>query len=47
MIEVKNLTKKYGDKLAVNNISFKVEKGEILGSRAIFRPLRDRSLSTA
>ena len=31
MIEVRNLTKKYGDKLAVNNISFKVEKGEILG----------------
>ncbi len=31
MIEVKNLTKKYGDKLAVNNISFKVEQGEILG----------------
>ncbi len=31
MIEVKNLSKKYGDKLAVNNISFSVEKGEILG----------------
>ena len=31
MIEVRNLTKMYGDKLAVNNISFKVEKGEILG----------------
>ncbi|MBP3242783.1 MAG: ATP-binding cassette domain-containing protein [Ruminococcus sp.] len=31
MIEVKNLTKRYGDKQAVNNISFKVEKGEILG----------------
>lgn len=31
MIEVKNLTKHYGDKHAVNNISFKVEKGEILG----------------
>ena len=31
MIEVKNLTKKYGSKTAVNNISFKVEKGEILG----------------
>lgn len=31
MIEVKNLTKKYGDKQAVNDISFKVEKGEILG----------------
>ena len=31
MIEVRNLTKSYGDKLAVSNISFKVEKGEILG----------------
>lgn len=31
MIEVKNLTKNYGDKKAVNNISFKVDKGEILG----------------
>ncbi|MDD6279511.1 MAG: ABC transporter ATP-binding protein [Ruminococcus sp.] len=31
MIEVKNLTKKYGDKLAVDDISFRVEKGEILG----------------
>ena len=31
MIEVKNLTKKYGSKVDVNDISFKVEKGEILG----------------
>ena len=31
MIEVKNLTKKYGDKVAVNDISFTVEDGEILG----------------
>jgi len=31
MIEVRNLTKKYGEKKAVNDISFKVEKGEILG----------------
>ncbi|MGN1481387.1 ABC transporter ATP-binding protein [Porcipelethomonas sp.] len=31
MIEVKNLTKHYGDKKAVNDISFKVEDGEILG----------------
>ncbi len=31
MIEVKNLTKYYGDKKAVNNISFKIEKGQILG----------------
>ena len=31
MIEVKNLTKKYGSHIAVNNISFEVNDGEILG----------------
>lgn len=31
MIEVKNLTKSYGSKKALNGISFTVEKGEILG----------------
>lgn len=31
MIEVKNLTKCYGNKKAVNNISFKAEDGQILG----------------
>ena len=31
MIEVQNLTKRYGSITAVNNISFKVERGEILG----------------
>ena len=31
MIEVRNLTKHYGDKIAVNDISFTVEDGEILG----------------
>ncbi len=31
MIEVKNLTKKYGDNTAVKNLSFKVEKGKIYG----------------
>lgn len=31
MLEVKNLTKKFGDFTAVNNISFKAEKGKILG----------------
>ena len=31
MIRVENLTKYYGDRLAVDNISFNVEKGEILG----------------
>lgn len=31
MIEIKNLTKRYGNKLAVNNVSFTVNEGEILG----------------
>lgn len=31
MIEVKNLTKKYGNKLAVDDVSFTINKGEILG----------------
>ena len=31
MIEVKNLTKRYGSKIAVDNISFTVNAGEILG----------------
>src|SRR5450631_3035267 len=31
MIEVRDLTKKYGDRLAVENISFSVKRGEILG----------------
>ena len=31
MIEVKNLTKRYGSHCAVNNISFQVEEGQILG----------------
>ena len=31
MIEVKNITKKYGNVTAVNNINFKIEEGEIIG----------------
>lgn len=31
MIEVKNLTKKYGDHTAVKNLSFQVEEGQIYG----------------
>lgn len=31
MIEVKNLTKRYGSKTAVDNVSFTAEEGEILG----------------
>src|SRR5215208_6373615 len=30
-IEVRNLLKQYGEQKAVNNISFKVDKGEIVG----------------
>lgn len=31
MIQVKNITKKYGDFVAVDNISFDIQKGEIVG----------------
>lgn len=31
VLEVKNLTKKFGDFAAVNNISFSLSDGEILG----------------
>ena len=31
MIEVKNLTKRYGSHLAVNDISFTVDEGEVVG----------------
>lgn len=31
VIEVKNVTKKYGNFIAVDNISFKIKEGEIIG----------------
>ena len=31
MIEVKNLTKRYGSNLAVHDISFEIGEGEIVG----------------
>ena len=31
MIEVKNITKKYGTNIALDNVSFKIEEGEIVG----------------
>ncbi|MGH7899724.1 MAG: ATP-binding cassette domain-containing protein, partial [Candidatus Binatia bacterium] len=31
MIEVKNLTKRYGDLTAIQDVSFSVGRGEILG----------------
>ena len=30
-IEVKNLSKKYGEQMALDNISFHINKGEIVG----------------
>ena len=30
-IQVENITKTYGEQKALNNISFKIEKGEIVG----------------
>lgn len=30
-IVVKNLTKKYGNKIAVDNLCFQVKKGEVFG----------------
>ena len=31
MIELENVTKKYGDFTAIDNMSFKINKGEIVG----------------
>ena len=31
MIEIKNVTKKYGDKTAINNLNFDIKDGEIFG----------------
>ena len=31
MIEVKSITKKYGNNLALDDVSFKIEEGEIVG----------------
>jgi ABC-type multidrug transport system ATPase subunit len=31
LIEARNLTKRYGDKIAVNNINFDVYSGEVFG----------------
>ena len=31
MIKIEHLTKKYGERYAINDISFTVEKGEIVG----------------
>ncbi len=46
MIIAENLTKYYGLKPAVQNVSFRIEKGEIvglLGPNGAFSPLREKS----
>jgi len=40
MIEVKNLTKVYGNFVAVKDVSFKAENGSILGFLALTAPAR-------
>ena len=43
MIEARGLTKRYGDTLAVDDLSFRVEPGKItgfLGPNGAARPLR-------
>jgi ABC-2 type transport system ATP-binding protein len=35
MIEVTDLSKRYGDKLAVNRLSFRVQPGRVTGFRLI------------
>ena len=42
MIEVKNLVKRYGDHVAVNNLSFTVEEGQIYGFLARMEPENQR-----
>ena len=36
MIKVENLVKAFGPKLAVNDVSFTVERGEVLGEESAF-----------
>ena len=36
MIEINGLTKRYGKKMVLDHISFRVEKGEILGFSGFF-----------
>lgn len=42
MIEVKNLTKCYGKHLAVDNLSFTVEKGRYTASLGLMEPENPR-----
>ena len=41
MIKVENLTKTFGPKVAVNNVSFTVARGEVLGFVTDQTPLRE------
>ena len=37
-INVANITKEYGAQKALNNVSFSIEKGEIVGFQALMVP---------
>ena len=40
MIEIKHVTKRYGDKKAVDDVSFKVEDGDIFAFSGIMVPAK-------
>lgn len=42
MIEIKNVTKRYGTKLAVDDVTFTINKGEVLGFLAAMARERAR-----
>ena len=42
MIEVKNLSKKYGSHVAVKDVSFTINDGEILGFLDLTAPVKVR-----
>ena len=41
MIEVRNLSKSYGDKMVVHDVSLKIQKGKITSLIAPFGPIKE------
>ena len=40
MIEIKNLTKKYNDKLAVDNLNLSIKQGKLLALLGVMEPVK-------
>ena len=40
MIEVENLTRYYGTRRAINNLSFQIEKGEVVGFQVLMERVK-------